>query len=243
MVDQVGKKVVWDVVGIGLVVSGGIIAISQKEFSAVPYMLIGVGLLMVSFEQARGLGDFTVELVKKIKSSLKEDKADPDGQDGEAVKQGVLDEDAPPPDPDEWNRRLTPVLYHASHYSVPTYYLNLQLKVIDWNVAFELVFRDMLGKIRNRHVNYFINELDNKNEVFDHAREFTEKVRHGQLPRVDIEPLTYRSSKYGNANGKVAFVKVATQLNDVKGEQQGWSVALMIRDINWCSFHLDLYAT
>jgi SAM-dependent methyltransferase len=246
MLDQVLKKIVWPLLGIALVITG-CFAVYKNYESVIPYAMIGVGLFMVSFEKAGGIFNYSMELVNKFKDSLKELK-EPEKEKGgasaggdEVTSQGVLDEDAPPSDPDEWNRKLRPVLYQASHYSVPTYYLNPTLKVIDWNVAFELIFQDILGKIRNRHVNYFINELANKNQVFDHAREFTVKVRHGQLPLVDIEPLVYRSPKYGNAQGNVGFVKVATQLNDSKGVQQGWCVALMLQDINWGAFQTDLY--
>jgi SAM-dependent methyltransferase len=192
-----------------------------------------VGLAMVSAERTQAVGDFVVKLIRDIRESLKDEKTEDEG----VPKQGVLNEDAPPPDPDEWYRLLRPVLYQASHYSVPTYYLNLNLTVIDWNVAFELVFRHILGKIRNKHVNMFINQLENKSDVFDRAREFTEKVRRGLLPLVHMEELIYRADRYGLVN----FLKVATQLNDVKGDQIGWTVALMIRQIEWGPFERDLY--
>jgi ubiquinone/menaquinone biosynthesis C-methylase UbiE len=89
--------------------------------------------------------------------------------------------------------------------------------------------------IRYKHVNWFIIKLDNRDEVFEHARQFTEQVRKGVLPLVDFEPLRY-SCKYGT----VVFEKVASQLHDRKGRLCGWAVALIIREIKWASFLKDL---
>jgi ubiquinone/menaquinone biosynthesis C-methylase UbiE len=118
---------------------------------------------------------------------------------------------------------------------VPTYFLDENLKVIDWNVAFELIFADIVGSLRYQHVNWLIVKLDNRDEVFDHARRFTEDVRRGNLPLIDFEPLRYRS-KYG----PVLFEKVASQLHDGRGKMCGWAVALIIREIKWVNFLQDL---
>jgi ubiquinone/menaquinone biosynthesis C-methylase UbiE len=143
--------------------------------------------------------------------------------------------DTEDPPPDVWYRKLRPVLHQATHYSVPTYFLDENLKVIDWNVAFELIFWDLIGSLRYKHVNWLIVKLDNRDEVFEHARRFTEDVRKGVLPLVDLEPLRYRC-KYG----RVLFEKVASQLHDATGKLCGWAVALIIREINWVDFLEDL---
>lgn len=148
----------------------------------------------------------------------------------------VVGADAPPPRPDVWEAELRPVLYQAIHYSTPTYFLDTNLKVIDWNVAFEMIFTRILGRIIGKHVINFIAELKNQDEVFDHARSFTEFVEQGRLPLVDMEPLSYESEKYG----LVQFVKVASQLHDASSELKGWSVGLLIRDIEWDDFQRDL---
>lgn len=144
--------------------------------------------------------------------------------------------EAPPPAVDEWYTKLRPVLHEASYYTIPTYYLDPDLRVIDWNIAFELVFSDIVGKLRYRHVTWFINQLANRDEVFDHARDFTEEVQKGRLPLVDVEPLRYDSENYGS----VAFLKVATQLHDAGGQLHGWAVALYVQDIDWGKFQRDL---
>jgi SAM-dependent methyltransferase len=151
----------------------------------------------------------------------------------------VKDADSPPLTPEDQASQLyqlRSVIYQAPQYSTPTYFLDPHLAVVHWNVAFELIFRPILSAIRRRHVNYFIVELANQNEVFDHAREFTEKVKEGQLPLVDLEPLVYESPDYG----RVEFVKIATQLTDRGANLKAWSVALLLKKIDWKLYLKDL---
>ena len=133
-------------------------------------------------------------------------------------------------------RDLRSVMYQAPRYTAPTYFLDTHLAVVAWNVAFEVIFRRILPAIHRRHVNNFIIELANQNEVFEHARQFTEKVKEGQLPLVDVEPLVYESPDYG----KMEFIKVATQLTDAEANLKAWSVALLPKKIDWKLFQPDL---
>jgi 2-polyprenyl-3-methyl-5-hydroxy-6-metoxy-1,4-benzoquinol methylase len=133
-------------------------------------------------------------------------------------------------------QQLRLVLYQAQRYSTPTYFLDAHLSVIHWNVAFELIFRPILPRIRRRHVNYFIAELENHDAVFNHARDFTDQVKRGELPLADVEPLIYNSADYG----AVEVEKVATQLTDTEGNLKAWSVALFFKRINWDVFGPDL---
>jgi SAM-dependent methyltransferase len=152
---------------------------------------------------------------------------------------GIIDAGRPPVNPEEHTRRLQElrsVMYQAPRYTTPTYFLDTHLAVVGWNVAFELIFRPILGAIRRRHVNNFIIELANQNEVFEHARDFTEKVKEGELPLVDLEPLVYESPDYGKAE----FIKVATQLTDADANLKAWSVALLPKKIDWKLFQRDL---
>jgi ubiquinone/menaquinone biosynthesis C-methylase UbiE len=249
MFERIWKQVVWRLIGVCLV-AWGFYRITNLDADAAwqaylgPGTLILAGLLMVSYEQTLAMVDAGLDRWKRFKAIQEETPAaataanqDDPSSAGESIRQDVIDEDAPPPAADEWIRLLRPVLYQASHYSVPTYYLNPKLQIIDWNIAFELVFRKILGKIRNKHVNFLIVEMQNKAASFDHAREFTRKVRDGYLALVDIEPLIYRSEAYG----VITFVKVAVLLSNAKGEKQGWSVALFPREIAWGPFQGDLF--
>jgi SAM-dependent methyltransferase len=155
------------------------------------------------------------------------------------TNQEIIDDDLPPLNAEDQTRRLhelRSVMYQAPRYTTPTYFLDTHLAVVGWNPAFELIFRRILPAIRHRHVNNFIIELANQNEVFAHAREFTEKVKEGQLPLVDLEPLVYESPDYG----KVEFMKVATQLTDTDANLKAWSVALLPKKIDWKLFQTDL---
>ncbi|MFN0021203.1 MAG: class I SAM-dependent methyltransferase [Pirellulaceae bacterium] len=138
--------------------------------------------------------------------------------------------------PDVWDRELRPVLSQASLYTVPTYYMDTELNVIDWNIAFGLVFQPILGKLRGRHVNYFIVCLDNRDEVYDKAREFTQQLKRGRLPLVHTETLQYTSGDFRT----IRFLKVAVQLHDVDGKHRGWSVALFPKEIDWPTFQDQL---
>lgn len=153
--------------------------------------------------------------------------------------QKVIDAGRPPLNAEDQISRLRDlgsVMYQAPRYTTPTYFLDTHLAVVAWNVAFELIFRRILPAIRRRHVNYFIIELANQTEVFEHAREFTEKVKEGHLPLVDLEPLVYESPDYG----KMEFIKVATQLTDADANLKAWSVALLPKKLDWKLFQRDL---
>src|SRR5262249_10214672 len=106
---------------------------------------------------------------------------------------GVLDSDSPRAKLDLWYRQARPLLHQAAHYSVPIYYLDSNLRIVDWNVAFETVCGKLLEEdIQGRHVNWFIAHLLNHDQVFDHAKQFTQDVQEkGAFPYVDSEPLEY----------------------------------------------------
>jgi len=151
----------------------------------------------------------------------------------------VIDADSKPLTPADHTSQmyaLRSVIYQTPRYSTPTYFLDSHLAVISWNVSFELIFKPILSAIRRHHVNYFIVELANQDEVFDHAREFTDKVKEGHLPLIDLEPLVYESPDYG----RVEFVKIATQLTDRNGELKAWAVSLLLKKIEWTLYHRDL---
>jgi ubiquinone/menaquinone biosynthesis C-methylase UbiE len=179
---------------------------------------------------------FWPKLKKKIKS------ASENVTSKEVVEQRIVEspeifgEEGPAPTAGVWYKDIRPVLHQAIHYTVPTYYLDVNLMVVDWNLAFDLVFSRLGGTLRNKHVKHFIAELDNFAEVMDHAQDFTRQVSDGNIPFIDVEPLRYGSEKYG----LVSFLKVAAQLHHPDGRPAGWSVSLIIREIDWNLFDKDL---
>jgi ubiquinone/menaquinone biosynthesis C-methylase UbiE len=148
----------------------------------------------------------------------------------------IVGQEKPAPSAGVWYKDIRPVLHQAIHYTVPTYYLDVNLMVVDWNIAFDLVFSRLGGTLRNKHVKHFIAELENFDEVMEHAQDFTRQVSDGNIPFVDVEPLRYASERYG----LVSFLKVAAQLHDPDGHLRGWSVSLIIREIDWAPFEGEL---
>jgi ubiquinone/menaquinone biosynthesis C-methylase UbiE len=149
----------------------------------------------------------------------------PDAEANDRPK--ILHEDDPPPPPGVWYTEIRPVLHQAIHYTVPTYYLDTHLRMIDWNIAFDLVFSRLGSTLRDTHVTHFIRQLQNAKQVMDHAVEFTQKVLDNDIPFIDVEPIVYASENYG----VVSFLKIAAQLHATDGSPRGWSVSLIIREI------------
>jgi ubiquinone/menaquinone biosynthesis C-methylase UbiE len=137
-----------------------------------------------------------------------------------------------------WYDQMRPLLHQAANYSVPTYYLDDKLNVVDWNIAFEVVFGEILKYIRGKHVVEFIARMANHDEMFAHAREFTRDVTEKNVfPFVDLEPIEYQSPEFG----LVKTVKIAAQLTDAEGIARGWAVALWPREIDWKAFQPKLH--
>lgn len=153
-----------------------------------------------------------------------------------ATSSGIVGEERPGPSAGAWYKDIRPVLHQAIHYTVPTYYLDVNLMIVDWNIAFDLVFSRLGATLRNKHVKHFIAELQNYDEVMEHAQKFTRQVLNGRIPFIDVEPLRFMSEKYG----EVSFLKVAAQLHDAEGRLRCWSVSLIIREINWELFEQDI---
>lgn len=217
---------------LALFVSGKIPVQNRLQFGclmvALFFFLVGLVAL---------LGWFRPELVglpQTAKRPPQTAKKPEEGREANTIK--IIGEEEPAPPVDAWSREIRPVLHQAIEYTVPTYYLNVDLMMVDWNIAFDLIFSRLGGTLRGKHVKSFILELVNCQAVLEHAQKFTRDVYDNRIPFVDVEPLIYYSDKYGAVN----FTKVAAQLHDSEGRQRGWSVSLMIREINWEIFEADL---
>jgi ubiquinone/menaquinone biosynthesis C-methylase UbiE len=152
------------------------------------------------------------------------------------AEKGIVGANAAPPSVDLWYDQLRPVLHESTQYTTPTYWLDADLNVLDWNLAFDLVFAELTPILRYRHVNEFIARLANYDAVFNHARAFSKRIYAGEVLWCDTETLVYRSRSYGD----VTMLKVAAQLHDPEGNLKGWVVSLLIRQIDWDSFQRDL---
>lgn len=148
----------------------------------------------------------------------------------------ILGAMAEPPSLDLWYTQLLPVVHQSAIYTTPTYFLDTNLNIIDWNIAFELVFSEITPTVRYRHVNEFIARLANFPDVFNHGRAFSRRVNAGEMPTCDTETIIYRSGRYGD----VQAMKVATQLHDAKNNLRGWAVSLLLQEVEWDLLQKDL---
>ena len=106
--------------------------------------------------------------------------------------------------------------------TVPTYILDPNFFLIDWNPAFDEVLAKPLKLVRGRdHAQTIFRALANPDESLKHARQAFEGDR---MRLVDSETLVFRSLKYG----EVRFLKIAAQIIGSDGTPQGWSVALNV---------------
>ncbi len=103
---------------------------------------------------------------------------------------------------------------------LPTYLLDSNYRILDWNDAFALVFdRTMEGR-RGMNVLEWTFFLDTFEEVLDHGAGVFGDPH--SLPAIDIETIRYTSRRYG----KISAVKRAYRVPDDRGDCAGWLVCL-----------------
>lgn len=110
--------------------------------------------------------------------------------------------------------------------TVPTYILNEDFHILDWNPAFEVAFGAHTRKLRRQHhVSQLIHYLDDSAEIIRHAAE----VFGGDTePLVDFEVLTYSSPTYGS----MEFGKITSRATHPDtGETIGWNVVLNVQSV------------
>jgi ubiquinone/menaquinone biosynthesis C-methylase UbiE len=222
------------VVPLGLAkIDGGVLVVAMGAYS-----LLFATVAAIVYFRPRNL---RFEEPAPIADPVRFKKSETQSGDEDSSESGKLRElygtDKPPPNLDTWYRRIRPSLHQASYYTVPTYYLDRDLYIVDYNIAFEVAFRTKAGKLRGKHVGFFIDILANANQVYEHGKQFTNRVKaEGTFPFVDFEPIVYHSDDFGT----IEFTKVASQLHDAGGKLQGWAVALMPRALNWPAFEEQL---
>lgn len=110
--------------------------------------------------------------------------------------------------------------------NVPTYVLDENYFIIDWNAAFDLVFGGC-EFYRGQYVTNFLNTLANSREVISRGKDFT------QPPLFDDEMFVFLSKEFG----EMRFLKTTAQALNERGEYHGWNVALSLSSVE----HADLY--
>lgn len=110
--------------------------------------------------------------------------------------------------------------------TVPTYILNQDFHILDWNPAFEVAFGVHCRKLRRLlHVSQLIHYLDDSAEIIRHGAE----VFGGPVePLVDFEVLGYQSPTYG----QMEFGKITSRATHPEsGETIGWNVVLNVQHV------------
>jgi len=107
----------------------------------------------------------------------------------------IVGEEKPAPSADVWSKEIRPVLTSNSGTRFP-HTIDVNLMIVDWNIAFDLVFSRLGATLRNKHVKHLIAELENFNEVMDQCpRVYSDRFLNGEFHSSTSEPLLYASEK------------------------------------------------
>ncbi|MHC4121298.1 MAG: class I SAM-dependent methyltransferase [Planctomycetota bacterium] len=99
---------------------------------------------------------------------------------------------------------------------VPTYVLDKDYRIVDWNDAFSLAFDHTIEGRRGESILEWVYFLDNYEQVLEHGSKAFADPQN--LPFLDEEEIEYTSDFYG----KITAKKLAIQMFDHQGECGGW---------------------
>jgi SAM-dependent methyltransferase len=119
----------------------------------------------------------------------------------------------------ETKLRIRAKLFHPN---VPSYVLNQNYYLLDWNPAFEITFpTDRF--CRGQSVREFLACLDNYEEILVKGQAFLNNP-----PLYHVEPFIYISPLYG----RMAFTKMTSPVTDEQtGEVVGWNLVLNVDSV------------
>lgn len=106
-------------------------------------------------------------------------------------------------------------------FSGPTYILDTNFRFIDWNTSFFDLIAKPLKLELGMHVQKFVENLANKDEVFKRVQSL---FTLGKTPKVDSEVLIYEHPQYL----KIELHKLATQTFEFDGNEKVWVVQLTV---------------
>lgn len=109
-------------------------------------------------------------------------------------------------------------------YSVPTYLVTADFRLIDWNIAFYDLIAKPLGIAMGSHIQNFVGAYSDKQH--DYYRR-PQMASTGDSPRFFHETITINHPEFG----KLEFEKLATQLFDFNGHELAWIVQLSPRQL------------
>src|SRR5262249_25484779 len=114
----------------------------------------------------------------------------------------------------------------------PTYVLDTNYRIIDWNPAFYTLFAEPLALRRGMHATTFVGRLENAQEVMSRSLEV---FAPGKNPLTDTELLLIPHPRYGT----ICTRKLAAQLFDGAGNKVAWVVNFDI--LSWEHGELPLF--
>ncbi len=110
--------------------------------------------------------------------------------------------------------------------TVPSFIVNQDQVILDWNPAFELIFGEVFKLRKNIPVSHWYKHLENFRRVENRTEEF---FGEGILPIADRHRIVFISPKYG----RMVFTKIMSPLVDRNtGRILGWSFSLNINSVN-----------
>lgn len=114
--------------------------------------------------------------------------------------------------------------YRLFEPNVPSYLLDPNYFILDWNPAFEMIFPTTCF-YRHEHVKEFVTHFNNRDQAFRRGEVF----ERGDIKDwFDMEQLSYQSSKYG----VIELSKMASRVNDpITQGVIGWIVALHVNRV------------
>jgi SAM-dependent methyltransferase/PAS domain-containing protein len=160
-------------------------------------------------------------LVDALRQPDREDTIKREKQVAPLIRTGRLEED-----PFETTLRIRAKLFDPN---VPSYVLDENYRLLDWNPAFELTFpTDKF--VRGENVTHFLKCLENYDEVLERGRDFLKRV-----PLYHVEQFVYTHPVYKG----MRFTKLTSPVTDQKtGDYVGWNLALNVDAVE----ELRLYA-
>jgi PAS domain-containing protein len=127
-------------------------------------------------------------------------------------------------EPRLWDSQDPRVEQHFFHGSVPGFIIGVDLKILDWNPAFDLIFGAELS--RGTDLDSWMSKLDNfRNVIKREVQLFGE----GLLPMCDRERVVYMSPVWG----RMVFTKLMFPITSRRtGRIVGWSISLNINSVS-----------
>lgn len=108
----------------------------------------------------------------------------------------------------------------------PTYILDAQYRIVDWNEAFAVLFNNTMDGLRGNLISDWIFYLENDDEVLSKANDFVDEAA---LPNPHLDDFIFVSSRYGKlkATKKAFKIPKAGSGNDAATEDLlGWVAVL-----------------